>query len=84
MLLRNAFYSWAIFALGAAICKSNIPWDVETVGSLFQRMLMKVTERQLSEERNYQVWMGIMFTPTAVPPPPTCEAPRIEMSVVCM
>ena len=44
---------------------------------------MKVTERQLSEERNYQVWMGIMFTPTAVPPP-TCEAPRIEMSVVCM
>ena len=45
---------------------------------------MKVTERQLSEERNYQVWMGIMFTPTAVPPPPTCEAPRIEMSVVCM
>ena len=32
--------------------------DVETVVSPSQRMLMKVTERQVSEERNYQVWMG--------------------------
>ena len=58
VLLRNTFYSCAIFALGAALCKSNIPWDVETVGSPFKRMLMTVTERQVSGERNYQVWMG--------------------------
>jgi len=32
--------------------------DVETVVSPSQRMLIKVTERQVSEERNYQVWMG--------------------------
>ena len=32
--------------------------DVGTVVSPSQRMLMKVTERQVSEERNYQVWMG--------------------------
>jgi len=32
--------------------------DVGTVVSPFQRMLMKVTERQVLEERNYHMWMG--------------------------
>ena len=32
--------------------------DVGTVVCPSQRMLMKVTETQVLEERNYQVWMG--------------------------